>query len=137
MYTQEKVCLIFNSKNFLGVFMVTTTTLNASQRTLSGTGARAVRVSGAQYYLCNDKAPEMISMDPKALMANVCSRGFSAVYIRLLLTESHRKFWQTCQFHPVTDRLFMLTLCALAGAKFMFFVPRMKIRPRALSVVVF
>jgi large subunit ribosomal protein L25 len=108
--------------------MVTTTTLNASQRTLSGTGgARAVRVSGMVPGIIygNDKAPEMISMDPKALMAECLQPGFfSRLYSVAVDGKPQEVLAKDVQFHPVTDRPIHVDFMRVSkGAKIHVFVP--------------
>lgn len=108
--------------------MVTTTTLNASQRTLSGTGgARAVRASGMVPGIIygNDKAPEMISMDPKALMAECLQPGFfSRLYSVAVDGKPQEVLAKDVRFHPVTDRPIHVDFMRVSkGAKVHVFVP--------------
>jgi large subunit ribosomal protein L25 len=108
--------------------MVTTTMLNASQRTLSGTGgARAVRASGMVPGIIygNEKAPEMISMDPKALMAECLQPGFfSRLYSVAVDGKPQEVLAKDVQFHPVTDRPIHVDFMRVSkGAKVHVFVP--------------
>ena len=108
--------------------MVTTTTLNASQRTLSGTGgARAVRAAGMVPGIIygNDKAPEMISVDPKALMAECLQPGFfSRLYSVAVDGKPQEVLAKDVQFHPVTDRPIHVDFMRVSkGAKIHVFVP--------------
>lgn len=82
-------------------------TLNASSRTLSGTGgARAVRASGRVPGIIygNKKDPEMIALDPKALMTECLQPGFfSRLYSIAVDGEEQEVLAKDVQLHPVTD----------------------------------
>lgn len=88
--------------------MGTTITLNASQRTLSGTGgARAVRASGMVPGIIygDNKDPEMIAIEPKALLAECLQPGFfSRLYSVAVDGKKQEVLAKDVQFHPVTDR---------------------------------
>lgn len=83
-------------------------TLNASSRTLSGTGgARAVRASGMVPGIIygNKKDPEMIALDPKALMTECLQPGFfSRLYSIAVDGEEQEVLAKDVQLHPVTDQ---------------------------------
>lgn len=108
--------------------MSTAITLNASARTLSGTGgARAVRVSGMVPGIVygNKKDPEMISMDPKALMTECLQPGFfSRLYSVSIDGKEQEVLAKAVQFHPVTDRPIHVDFMRISkGAKVHVFVP--------------
>lgn len=108
--------------------MSTVTTLNASQRTLSGTGgARAVRASGLVPGIIygNKKDPEMIAMDPKALMVECLQPGFfSRLYAIAIDGKAQEVLAKDVQFHPVTDRPLHVDFMRVGkGAKVHVFVP--------------
>lgn len=108
--------------------MSTAITLNASARTLSGTGgARAVRVSGMVPGIVygNNKDPEMISMDPKALMTECLQPGFfSRLYSVSIDGKEQEVLAKAVQFHPVTDRPIHVDFMRISkGAKVHVFVP--------------
>ncbi len=108
--------------------MGTTTTLNASPRTLSGTGgARAIRTSGMVPGIIygNKKDPEMISIDPKALMTECLQPGFfSRLYSVSIEGKEQEVLAKAVQFHPVTDRPIHVDFMRVSkGAKVHVFVP--------------
>lgn len=108
--------------------MGTTTTLNASSRTLSGTGgARAVRTSGLVPGIIygNKKDPEMIAIDPKALMTECLQPGFfSRLYSVAIDGKEQEVLAKDVQFHPVTDRPLHVDFMRISkGAKVNVFVP--------------
>ena len=108
--------------------MSTTITLNATPRTLSGTGgARAVRTSGMVPGIIygNKKDPEMISIDPKALMAECLEPGFfSRLYSVAVDGKEQEVLAKAVQFHPVTDRPIHVDFMRISkGAKVHVFVP--------------
>lgn len=88
--------------------MSTATTLNAQLRTLSGTGAaRSIRNSGMVPGIIygNKKDPQMISIDPKTLMAECLQAGFfSRLYAISIDGKTQDVLAKDVQFHPVTDR---------------------------------
>lgn len=108
--------------------MSTTITLTASSRTLSGTGgARAVRSSGMVPGIIygNKKDPEMISIDPKALMTECLQPGFfSRLYSVAIDGKEQEVLAKAVQFHPVTDRPIHVDFMRISkGAKVHVFVP--------------
>lgn len=108
--------------------MSTTITLNASTRTLSGTGgARAVRVSGMVPGIIygNKQDPEMISIDPKALMVECLKPGFfSRLYSVSIDGKQQEVLAKDVQFHPVTDRPIHVDFMRISkDAKVHVFVP--------------
>jgi large subunit ribosomal protein L25 len=108
--------------------MSTAITLNASPRTLSGTGgARAVRTSGMVPGIIygNKKEPEMIAMDPKVLMTECLQPGFfSRLYSVALDGKEQEVLAKAVQFHPVTDRPIHVDFMRISkGAKVHVFVP--------------
>ncbi len=108
--------------------MSTAITLNALPRTLSGTGgARAVRVSGMVPGIIygNKKDPEMISIDPKALMTECLQPGFfSRLYSVSVDGKEQEVLAKAVQFHPVTDRPIHVDFMRISkGAKVHVFVP--------------
>ncbi|MBM3632514.1 MAG: 50S ribosomal protein L25/general stress protein Ctc [Alphaproteobacteria bacterium] len=108
--------------------MSTAITLNASPRTLSGTGgARAVRTSGMVPGIIygNKKEPEMIAMDPKVLMTECLQPGFfSRLYSVALDGKEQEVLAKAVQFHPVTDRPIHVDFMRVSkGAKVHVFVP--------------
>jgi large subunit ribosomal protein L25 len=108
--------------------MSTAITLNASPRTLSGTGgARAVRTSGMVPGIIygNKKEPEMIAMDPKVLMTECLQPGFfSRLYSVALDGKEQEVLAKAVQFHPVTDRPIHVDFMRISkGAKDHVFVP--------------
>lgn len=107
---------------------MTAITLNASPRTLSGTGgARAVRTSGMVPGIIygNKKDPEMISIDPKALMTECLQPGFfSKLYSVSIEGKEQEVLAKAVQFHPVTDRPLHVDFMRVGkGAKVHVFVP--------------
>ncbi|MGV8947970.1 MAG: 50S ribosomal protein L25/general stress protein Ctc [Candidatus Paracaedibacter sp.] len=107
---------------------MTTITLNASPRTLSGTGgARAVRVSGMVPGIIygNKIDPEMISIDPKALMTECLQPGFfSRLYSVAIDGKQQEVLAKAVQFHPVTDRPIHVDFMRISkDAKVHVFVP--------------
>lgn len=107
---------------------MTTVTLNALPRTLSGTGgARAVRVAGmVPGIIYGDKQdPEMISIDPKALMTECLQPGFfSRLYSVALDGKQQEVLAKAVQFHPVTDRPLHVDFMRISkGSKVHVFVP--------------
>jgi large subunit ribosomal protein L25 len=108
--------------------MSTTITLNATQRTLSGTGgARAVRTSGLVPGIIygNKKDPEMIAIDPKVLMNECLQPGFfSRLYSVAVAGKEQEVLAKDVQFHPVTDRPIHVDFMRVSkGAKVHVFVP--------------
>ena len=108
--------------------MSTTITLNVSPRTLSGTGgARAVRTSGMVPGIIygNKKDPEMISIDPKALMTECLQPGFfSRLYSVAVDGKEQEVLAKAVQFHPVTDRPIHVDFMRISkGSKVHVFVP--------------
>lgn len=108
--------------------MSTTTTLNATSRTLSGTGgARSVRTSGyVPGIIYGDKKdPQMISMDPKMLMNECMQPGFfSRLYSIEIGGTKQEVLAKDVQFHPVTDRPLHVDFMRVSkGAKVHVFVP--------------
>lgn len=108
--------------------MSTTITLNVTPRTLSGTGgARAVRVAGLIPGIIygSKKDPEMISIDPKALMAECMEPGFfSRLYSVSVDGKEQEVLAKDVQFHPVTDRPIHVDFMRISkGAKVHVFVP--------------
>jgi large subunit ribosomal protein L25 len=108
--------------------MSTTITLNASSRTLSGTGgARAIRSSGMVPGIIygNKKDPEMISIDPKVLMTECLQPGFfSRLYSVAVDGKEQEVLAKAVQFHPVTDRPLHVDFMRISkGAKVHVFVP--------------
>lgn len=108
--------------------MGTTLTLNASQRALSGTGgARAVRASGMVPGIIygDKKDPEMIAIDPKALMAECLQPGFfSRLYSVSVDGKKQEVLAKDVQFHPVTDRPLHVDFMRVSkDAKVNVFVP--------------
>jgi large subunit ribosomal protein L25 len=108
--------------------MSTTITLNASSRTLSGTGgARAVRGTGMVPGIIygNKKDPEMISIDPKVLMTECLQPGFfSRLYSVAIDGKEQEVLAKAVQFHPVTDRPLHVDFMRISkGAKVHVFVP--------------
>ena len=107
---------------------MTAITLNASPRTLSGTGgARAVRTSGMVPGIIygNKKDPEMISIDPKVLMTECLQPGFfSKLYSVSLEGKQQEVLAKAVQFHPVTDRPLHVDFMRVSkDAKVHVFVP--------------
>jgi len=88
--------------------MGTTITINASPRTLAGTGgARAVRTSGMVPGIVygNKKDPEMIALEPRSLMAECMQPGFFSKLYSLSINGAQQEVLaKHVQFHPVTDR---------------------------------
>jgi len=132
MYTGGKGTLIFaanfKSKLFWSFFMSTPTTLNATSRTLSGTGgARIVRNSGMVPGIIygSKKDPEMIAIDPKALMVECLQPGFfSRLYTISVEGSEQEVLAKDVQFHPVTDRPIHVDFMRISkGAKVHVFVP--------------
>jgi len=108
--------------------MGTATILNASRRTLSGTGgARAVRGSGLVPGVIygNKQDPEMIAIDPKILMAECLQPGFfSRLYSVSVDGKQQEVLAKDVQFHPVTDRPLHIDFMRISkGAKIHVFVP--------------
>lgn len=108
--------------------MSTATTLNASLRTVSGTGAaRATRLSGLVPGIIygNRKDPEMITMDPKVLMGECLQPGFfSRLYSISVDGKEQEVLAKDVQFHPVTDRPLHVDFMRIGkGAKVHVFVP--------------
>lgn len=108
--------------------MSTAITLNASSRTLSGTGgARAVRTAGMVPGIIygNKKDPEMIAIDPKVLMIECLQPGFfSRLYSVAVDGKEQEVLAKDVQFHPVTDRPLHVDFMRVSkNAKVNVFVP--------------
>ncbi|MBM3468851.1 MAG: 50S ribosomal protein L25/general stress protein Ctc [Alphaproteobacteria bacterium] len=108
--------------------MGTTITINASPRTLAGTGgARAVRTSGMVPGIVygNKKDPEMIALEPRSLMAECMQPGFFSKLYSLSINGAQQEVLaKHVQFHPVTDRPLHVDFMRVSkGAKVHVFVP--------------
>jgi large subunit ribosomal protein L25 len=108
--------------------MSTATTLNASPRTLSGTGgARSIRNSGMVPGIIygNKKDPEMIVIEPKILLAECMQPGFfSRLYSISIDGKEQEVLAKDVQYHPVTDRPLHVDFMRVSkGAKVHVFVP--------------